>query len=282
MICIWEPLIAILPNWIRKELDKTCRDKLQQLHLRIGQQPNLILTDGGLHLNRIVSGEDLQFCVNAATKYSPWAAQTLRNGYITAPGGHRIGVCGEAVMNNGVVSCIKNVRSLCIRVAGDFPGIAQELSKIEGSILILGRPGSGKTTLLRDLIRQLSARQTVGVIDQREELFPAIGGISCFQTGERTDVISGCNKEKAVEILIRTMSPDTIAMDEITAKEDCDALINAAWCGVRLLATAHAAGKEDLFRRHIYRPLVESGIFTTLIVLKQDKSWRTERITYDT
>mgnify|MGYP003302520858 CR=1 FL=1 len=281
MICAWEPLMSVLPTWIRQEVDKTGRNKLQQLHLRIGQPPLLRMRDGCTGMNRIVKREDIQFCVNTATKYSPWAAQTIINGYITAPGGHRIGVCGETVVQNGVVTGFRDVRSLCIRVAGDYPGIARDIVNNDGSVLILGRPGCGKTTLLRDLIRQLSARETVGVVDQREELFPAIGGVSCFQTGERTDVVTGCDKAKGIEMLIRTMSPDTVATDEITANEDCDALINAAWCGVRLLATAHAGSKEDLLKRRVYRPLIESGIFTTLVILQRDKSWRMERITYD-
>lgn len=79
-------------------------------------------------------------------------------------------------------------------------------------------------------------------------------------------------------MLLRTMSPDVVAMDEITAKEDCDALIQAGWCGVKLLATAHAGGKNDLFSRPVYAPLAETGLFDTLIILQTDKSWTMERI----
>lgn len=281
MICAWEALISILPPWMRREVDKSYKNKLQQINLRIGCQPYLLKSDGCILMHGTVSKEDIQFCVNTATKYSPWAAQTIKSGYITAQGGHRIGVCGEMVMNNGIVTGIRDINSLCIRVAGDFPGIARSLTNYVGSILIIGSPGCGKTTLLRDLIRQLSAIQTVGVVDQREELFPMVGGNSFFSKGEKTDIITCCDKARAIEILIRNMAPDAIAMDEITAKQDCEALIGAAWCGVRLLATAHASEISDLMNRHIYRPIIESRIFNTVVILQKDKSWKAERIRYD-
>jgi stage III sporulation protein SpoIIIAA len=56
------------------------------------------------------------------------------------------------------------------------------------------------------------------------------------------------------------------------------ALKAAQWCGVRLLATAHASNKTDLLCREVYKELSTSGIFKTLVVLRQDKSWYTERI----
>ena len=249
--------------------------------MRLGQPLQMTTSDGSFCTSRKVAREDLQFCVNTATKYSPWSAQTIANGYITAPGGHRIGVCGDTVVQNGTVTGMREIRSLCIRVAGDFPGIARDIAAMNGSILILGSPGFGKTTLLRDLIRQVSSKQTVGVVDQREELFPTFGGVSCFPTGIRTDVMTGCEKAKAIDMLLRTMAPDTVAMDEVTSEEDCNALMNAAWCGVRLIATAHASSRDDLYNRRIYRPLVQNGLFSSLVILRKDKSWRMERIHYD-
>lgn len=114
----------------------------------------------------------------------------------------------------------------------------------------------------------------MGVVDERGELFPA--GI--FPTGPCTDILTGCSKQQGIYMLLRTMGPGCIAVDEITLEEDCRTLIQAACCGVSLLATAHASGIADLKQRPVYKPLLESEIFDSALVLKQDKSWYTERI----
>ncbi len=273
MICGWQELLRILPQWLAQEVDMRGKNRLRELRLRLGEHPQLVLDGREVFLNRSVKAEDLSFCVNAATKYSPWAASTVSEGFITATGGHRIGICGEAIGQGESMKGLKNIRSLCIRVAGDFPGIAASLAQLKGSVLIIGSPGSGKTTLLRDYVRQLSARENVSVIDQRGELFPA-----CFEAGPRTDILTGCDKDRAFDILLRTMAPDTIAMDEITKEVDCTAMEKAAWCGVRLIATAHAADEDELHRRRVYAPLLNGGIFDHLVVLDRDKSWRTQKL----
>ena len=169
---------------------------------------------------------------------------------------------------------IRNLTSLCIRVARDFPGIAESIP-ITGSCLIIGPPGYGKTTLLRDLIWKISERDCITVVDERGEIYPP----GCtFRIGKRTDVLTGSSKSHGILTALRTMGPRWIAVDEITAKEDCDALLQACWCGVGLIATAHAADKRDLLGRGVYKPLVECGVFEQLIILQQDKSWRTERL----
>ena len=213
-----------------------------------------------------------QGSINAASRYSPWAAATTAQGYLTAPGGHRIGLCGEVVCKDGIVTGIREISSLCIRVARDFPGIAKRAADATGSILILGAPGWGKTTLLRDLIRQIGEKQCVSVVDERGELFP-----EGLERGKKTDVLTGCPKSPGIDMVLRTMGPDCIAVDEITAEADARALLRAANCGVRLLATAHGTSAADLRRRSVYRPLAESGVFQTLLILRQDKSFRAER-----
>lgn len=271
MKCAWNELLAILPQNLKHEADRH-RDTLQELRLRLDKPPELVTAGGSVWLTGAVAEPELRFVVNTASRYSPWAAETAAKGYITAPGGHRIGLCGEAVTQGGQARGMRNVTSLNIRVARDFPGIADKAPS-QGNVLILGPPGSGKTTLLRDLIRNIAKDQTVAVVDERGELFPA-----GFDRGLRTDVLTGCGKAAGIDMLLRTMGPGYIAVDEITAAEDCRALRSALWCGVGLLATAHAASREDLLRRPVYRPLVESGCFDTLLILRRDKSWVTERM----
>ncbi len=273
MNCAWKELMGILPPWLRQQVDGPYRENLQELRLRLGKPVQLIYKGGQTWLQRCASPEDLQLVVNTASRYSPWAAVGTGSGYITAPGGHRIGLCGEATVQEGRMTGIRTLRSLNIRVARDFPGIAKGLVGISGSILILGPPGSGKTTLLRDLVRQLSHKETVAVVDERGELLS-----SCFADGQALDVLTGCRKAQGLDAVIRTMGPSTVAVDEITSLEDCQALEAAAWCGVRLLATAHAAGKGDLLARKLYRPIAENGLFDSLVIMCSDKSFRIERM----
>lgn len=275
MNCAWKELLAILPVWCRSDVDELGRDTLQELRLRLGLPPELVRSNGNLKLKRAVTSDDLSYIVNTASRYSPWAATTSAQGYITAPGGHRIGLCGQAVVQGQQMTGLRQINSLCIRIARDFPGIAQKLQYSSGSVLILGKPGSGKTTLLRDLIRQRSdtGKGSIAVVDERGELFP-----NGFSTGYRTDILTGCTKAQGIDILLRTMSPNTVAVDEITSERDCEALLKAGWCGVDLLATAHASCKADLYARPVYRPLVGSHLFDTLVILQPDKSFKAERM----
>ena len=280
MKCAWQAFINLLPVWMRETVDKHGREDLQELRMRLNAPPELIKLTESVFLERIVGMEDLTFVVNLATRYSPWSAATLLKGFITTPGGHRLGVCGEAVMKNGEMTGYRSVTSLNIRVARDFPGIANIAVKKNGSVLIIGRPGSGKTTLLRDYIRCLSNADggAIAVIDERQEIFPQVHNQYAFSVGRHTDVLSGCDKPHGIEIALRNLGPEVIAVDEITAAEDCSALLHAGWCGVRLIATAHAGSAHDLYNRPVYRPLVKSGLFDTLLVMQKDKTWTAERI----
>lgn len=280
MNCAWDAYLNLIPFWIRPFVDVNGKDLLQELRLRRGYPPELVLKNESRWGSRVISQEDILYCINAASQYSPWSASTSAQGYITAQGGHRIGICGEATIQNSGMTGIKVPHYLCLRVARDFPGIAEKIANLQGSILIIGSPGSGKTTLLRDLIRTVSDKQqgSVAVVDERGELFPIFRNAPCFQAGRRTDILNGCNKVQGIEAVLRTMGPAVIAVDEITASNDCDALLHAGWCGVKLLATAHAGCMEDLWDRRIYRPLVQSGLFDHVIVLQKDKTWKAERV----
>lgn len=277
MKCAWRELLAVVPPLIRKEVDTFGKDTLQELRLRLGCPPELVCKEKDIFLTSKVTSQDIQFVINTASKYSPWLAGTLSQGYLTAPGGHRIGVCGEAIIKDGQMTGVRNPTSLCIRVARDFPGMVIDRQLISGSILIIGKPGSGKTTFLRDLVRLRSNAGvgSVAVVDQRGEIFPLVSG---FSQGERTDVLTGCSKKEGMEAVLRTMGPETIAVDEITSELDCKGLLHAAWCGVSLIATAHAASKHDLYRRSLYKPLISESLFDMLVVLQKDKSWKVERM----
>lgn len=275
MKCAWKELMEILPVRLARQCERIGPEQLQELRLRLGELPQFVTGTAWQQGNGAVSEEELQWVINAASRYSPWSAQTMSQGYLTVTGGHRIGICGEAVVHKGTLTGIRKVRALCIRVARDYPGIAKPADDLSGSILVVGPPGSGKTTLLRDLIRQISRSISVAVVDERCELFPESG---CFDTGFHVDVLTSCPKPMGINMVLRTMGPGCIAVDEITAEADCEALMHAGWCGVRLLATAHGASLRDLQTRRIYRPLMVYKLFDHVIILNRDKTWHVERM----
>ena len=273
MICAWKQLISILPPDIARQVDSTGKETMQELRLRLNAPPEAVTGTGSIWMKGMVKKEDLDYIVNSASRYSPWCAGTMTHGYLTAPGGHRIGICGDAVFRGDTPGSFHRITSLCIRVARDYPGVADRIIDTWKSILIVGAPGWGKTTLLRDLARKIANDRIVCVVDEREELFPE--GI---QRGKRMDVLHGFSKPWGMDMVLRAMGPDYIAVDEITAETDCMGLIQAANCGVRLLATAHGLGLQDLRQRTLYQPLLEKKIFHSIVLLSRDKSYRVERV----
>lgn len=281
MRCHWQELINLLPGWLKEPVDRLGKEDMQELRLRVNLSPEIRTYNGIKSLDRLVTKADMEFCLNMATRYSPWTSSGMTEGFVTAAGGHRIGICGECVYDGDKFKNISSVTSLCIRVAREYSDVSGNLYLHKGSCIIIGCPGSGKTTFLRDLIRKISNQENgaVAVIDERRELFPSSAGKFLFERGKRTDVLSGCKKGTGLEMAIRTMSPTVVAVDEITDPTDCSALCRASRCGVRLLATAHAGDKVEFFERPIYQPLLDNSVFNQLIIMHPDKSWQEEKIT---
>ena len=228
--------------------------------------------------------ELLRGILEQATQRSAYAMQEMtRCGFVTLPGGHRLGICGTAVVQNGTITALREPSSLNLRIARQPNGIADRLRDAlwarPQSVLLCGAPGSGKTTLLRDLIRQLSDRfgWRICVVDERLELAACASGVPQFRLGARTDVLSGAPKAAGIELLLRTMNPEWIAVDEITAEADIAAIRRASYCGVRFLATAHAADRRELESRPLYRTLLQDGFFRMAAFLLPDRSVRIER-----
>lgn len=271
------------------ELPLERQGSLEEIRLRIGCEVTAVSAgvEEALSVRRplICTHAMLEQLVNTSCGYSAYAAEeTLRQGYLPLQGGHRLGLCGTAVMDGARIITLKEISSANLRVARQLTGCAEELAKyLAGhpvNTLIFGPPGSGKTTLLRDLVRQLSDRYgwRMGLVDSRGELAACLGGRPQLAVGRRTDVVSRMPKAEAMELLLRTMNPQWIAVDEITAAEDVAAMDRSAYCGVGLLATAHGNGREDLKQRPLYRQLLEREIFQSLVILDRKKVFRVERM----
>ncbi|MBR5543434.1 MAG: stage III sporulation protein AA, partial [Oscillospiraceae bacterium] len=145
-------------------------------------------------------------------------------------------------------------------------------STLFDNTLIISPPGHGKTTILRDLVRRISDKGVrISLVDERGEIAAKHGGVAQFDVGRCTDVLDGAPKAQGAMLLLRTMSPQVIALDEITAREDVDAIFSITNCGVRILATAHGDDEKSLFRRPLYRELLNAEIFGNIVILKKEE-----------
>ena len=261
---------------------------IEELRLRRGRRASCLIHGQEQSLPLLTTQAMVQETLERAMGQSRYTAQEmLRRGFLTLSGGHRLGICGTGVYHGAELYSLREISSLNLRIARPIRSVADaaanHLWTHLQSALIIGPPGSGKTTLLRDLIRQLSERFRfrMAVADERMELAACMDGKPQFDLGRTTDVLSGVPKEQAMEMLLRSMNPQWIAVDEITAAEDVQAIVRASYCGVRFLATAHAYTKEDLYKRPVYRSLLEAGIFETLVVLDAQRNIRMEGLTND-
>lgn len=281
-----EELLRILPRFLREALLSFPGERpIEELRLREGW-PLCVVSAGEEYTApgwRTLREEDLRRVLEMAGQGSLHTIlDQLRSGYVTAPGGLRIGICGEGAMQDGQLRAFRRVTSLALRVPHSISGVALPLLPAlqeEGrlcSTLLLSPPGLGKTTLLRDLITCVSKGegirpQRVGVVDERGELG---SGPLRRQLGPRADVLEYCPKAMGTMMLLRGMAPQVLAVDEITAPEDVGAIGEAAGCGVVLLATAHGSGLEDLTRRPLYRRLLEEGIFRRYVFISLEDGRR--------
>ncbi|MGI5963614.1 MAG: AAA family ATPase [Lawsonibacter sp.] len=255
----------------------------EEIRLRIGRPLSVVFPEE----ERVLGGpkveqRELEQIVELASRASVHTVlEQVRQGFLTMRGGHRIGLCGSAVMREGEVHHIGRYSSANLRIARQVLGAADPVIEPlcpEGkfsSTLILAPPGLGKTTLLRDVIRQVSngihcAPLRVSIADERGEVAALYQGYPQMDVGSRTDVMEGATKAQSLMLLLRAMNPQVLAVDEITAPEDIAALRLAAGCGVTLLATAHGEGREDLERRALYRPLLEEGLFHKLVRIRRE------------
>ncbi len=264
-------------------LDEKQRLQCEELRVRLGRplaatvDGKSVLPGGGLILP---TRDELEELLARATECSVHSyLEQLWQGFLTTKHGHRLGICGQAAQ--GDQKLLRGLSSVNIRVARQVSGLGQELSLEDAagfrSTLILAPPGEGKTTLLRELCRRLSGRYRVAIVDERYEIAACAGGEPRFRVGN-CDVLSSGQKGETIPMLLRAMSPQILAVDEITQARDCDYLLDACGCGCSLLATAHGRELSDLQRRPTYRKLLEAGVFQQVILIGRGTEGRTYRV----
>lgn len=289
-----DELIRIFAKEIRRILLRVEADfrQVQEIRLRIGgpllliygNREYYVTLEGRLRSSGedayIVSRDELRETMEYISNYSLYAfEEEMRQGFITIQGGHRIGVAGRTVVENQDIRSMKYISFINVRLSHEVQGCADlvmpylyQWGQITHTLLI-SPPRCGKTTLLRDIIRQLSTGAvghrgvTVGVVDERSELGACYQGIPQNDLGIRTDILDCCPKALGMMMLIRTMSPQVIAVDEIGSREDLEAIEYVMNCGCKLIATVHGSSIEDIMQKPVLEKMVRRQMFERYIIL---------------
>lgn len=272
-------------------LPKEKKERIQEIRLRENGPVMLMERGSPLFLDsqgtvtyifrdtcRRISPAELTDTFNKICGYSVHShLNSIVNGYITIPGGHRAGICGTAVTENGAITNVRDIHAINIRIAGEYHTAAAELVKQVFSdglhgVLLAGPPSSGKTTMLRDLARRLSSGESgeyckIAIVDERDEIAGTRCGHVLNDVGINCDVFSAYPKDIGIMTALRAFSPDMIICDEIGGEEDARAIECGANSGVRFAASIHAATREELLARPQVRRLVSTGAFEYAVLL---------------
>ncbi len=279
-------LKRIFPAAIRQELSDGYENGLEEVRFRVGRPTEFLYADGKIRRLSGVEQKEVLEMLNYISGYSLYALEEeLRQGFLTMRGGHRVGITGraETCRGSGKISAISDVGGMNIRVAHERKNCAAPLIPFlrDGAsihnTLILAPPGAGKTTYLRDCIRLLSEGDAgheglkIGLVDERSEIAACYRGVPQNDLGPRVDVLDNCPKEKGMRMLLRTMSPQVIAVDELGGEGDFSAVYQILYSGVRLLASVHAKEKGELEAKPFLKNLIGGKQIGRIVVLKREE-----------
>ncbi|GAB7386819.1 stage III sporulation protein AA [Bacillaceae bacterium] len=304
-----QEVLAVLPGTIReivKKLPPAVLQSLEEIRIRQGRpvevvaaQKSYFLTPRGEMTTKeekavLAQADDCRKLLNLISNHSVYAMEEeMRRGYVTITGGHRVGIAGKVVTERGCVKHIRDVTSFNLRVAREKKGVSKSLLPFlleKGNVLntlIISPPQCGKTTLLRDLARVISSGtpllggKKVGIVDERSEIAGCVAGVPQKDVGPRTDVLDACPKAEGIMMLIRSMSPEVIVVDEIGRPEDGAALQEALHAGVSVVTSAHGADISDAARRPTLSRIIQEGVFSRYVVLSRRSGPGTIEGVYD-
>lgn len=286
-------MLRSLPSSLLDEIEEVRLREGRALEVNAGGQFYFLTAKGEVTSSPeyayLPSRKDSNTLLDLITNHSLYTMEEeLRRGFITISGGHRVGLAGRTVLSGGQVAHLRDISGFNVRIAREVQGVADQLLPQlldfkQNSInhtLIISPPQQGKTTMIRDLARQISYGTwrhpkaqwqglKVGVVDERSEIAGSKRGVPSFDVGPRTDVMDGCPKAEGMMMMIRSMSPDVIIVDEIGRKEDIEALIEALHAGVRVIATAHGSSVEELQTRLRAASSLGSDFFKVYVVLSR-------------
>ena len=283
-----QQILHVLAKTVRRLMESENLDyeKLQEIRLRTGQ-PLLIVWRGkeiflpsGTKNKHIVTQEEIRETLEYSSHYSLYAYENeIRQGFLTIEGGHRVGVAGKVILEKNKVKNIQYISSINIRMSHEILGCADQVfpfiseNKQILHTLIISPPCCGKTTLIRDLVRQISDGNqyvkgcAVGVVDERSELGGCYLGVAQNRMGSRTDILDCCPKAEGMMMLIRSMSPQVIAVDEIGTEEDIRAIEYAMQCGCKMIASIHGLSMEEAKKKPILGEVIQRKRFERYVVL---------------
>ena len=283
----YEQAAALLPSrWQQaaRRVPEHRKAQTEEFRLRVGRPMTLLTCEGEMLVSdetprQSVTQADLEQLCDMVTGYSRYAAaETMGRGYLIGRGGFRIGLCGTVARREDGGTALRDISSAAVRISRQVRGLWKEVPALEeggfDSTLIAAPPGAGKTTLLRDMIVTLSNGTDdrlplrVGVVDERGEIAGMYRGVPQLEVGCHTDVLDGCPKSLGMAMLLRSVNPQVIAVDEITEDADILAMTAAANCGVKLLATIHAEDAADLRRKPLFSKLAQARVFRRLVVIE--------------
>jgi len=270
-------------------------DMLQEIRLRAEAPMAFRFRNGVRYLSRkntlctnrddalLIPVREVRETMEYISNYSLYAyEEEMKRGYLTIAGGHRIGIAGKMLCENGEVRGVKYISYLCIRLAHEIVGCSNGIlnrlfeQNAFQDTLIISPPGFGKTTLLRDLVRNLSDGSEwkaegyqIGIVDERSEIAASYLGVPQNDIGRNTDVYDSCPKTIGIQYFLRSMAPEIIAVDEIACEQDLNAVEQAFGCGCRILATTHAASLSELKSKKLWKKMFELYLFKRYVVIEQ-------------